>query len=385
MKTLALLGSTGSIGVNALRFIRRNPESYRVVALAAGTNIDLLVEQIREFRPTVVAVLNETLASQLKARLRDDTPPHIHFGTEGLVDVATCEGVDTVISAISGAAGLLPNFMAVCAGKELALANKETMVMAGSLMMAEAGRRSTRILPIDSEHSAILQSMQGHPREDVRRIILTASGGPFRDFSVAEMEAVRPEQALKHPNWTMGRKISVDSATMLNKGLEAIEAKWFFGLEMDQIGILVHPQSIVHSMVEYKDGSTLAQLAPPDMIIPIAYALSFPNHMETGLHPIDLSRVGVLTFLQPDMARFRCLGLALEAGNQGKSMPAVLNGANEVAVESFLAEKIGFLDIPKLIEKTMEAHHPHSIDGIEAVLEADAWARQMTTALVRQM
>jgi 1-deoxy-D-xylulose-5-phosphate reductoisomerase len=385
MKTLALLGSTGSIGVNALKFIRQNPESYRVLTLAAGRNIDLLAAQIREFRPRVVAVLNETLAAALKARLPDDTLPHVHFGTEGFTDVATCEGVDTVISAVAGAAGLLPNFMAVCAGKELALANKETMVMAGSLMMAEAGRRGTRILPIDSEHSAILQSMQGHPREDVRRIILTASGGPFRDFSVAEMERVSPAQALKHPNWTMGPKVSVDSATMMNKGLEAIEAKWFFGLEMDQIGILVHPQSIVHSMVEYKDGSTLAQLAPPDMIIPIAYALSFPSHMETGLHPLDLSSVGVLSFFQPDMARFRCLGLALEAGKKGGSMPAVLNGANEVAVESFLAKKIGFLDIPRLIEKTMEAHRPHPIDGIDAVLAADQWARQTATAMLHQM
>jgi 1-deoxy-D-xylulose-5-phosphate reductoisomerase len=385
MKTLALLGSTGSIGVTALKFIRQNPESYRVVALAAGRNIELFVAQIREFRPRVVAVLNDTLASALKARLTGDTPPHIHYGTEGLVAVATCEGVNTVISAIAGAAGLLPNFMAVCAGKELALANKETMVMAGSLMMAEAGKRGTRILPIDSEHSAILQSMQGHHREDVRRIILTASGGPFRDFSLAEMKKVSPAQALKHPNWIMGPKISVDSASMMNKGLEAIEAKWFFGFEMDQIGILIHPQSIVHSMVEYKDGSTLAQLAPPDMIIPIAYALSFPSHMETGLHPLDLSRVGVLSFFEPDRVRFRCLGLALEAGKKGESMPAVLNGANEVAVESFLAEKIGFLDIPTLIEKTMEAHRPHPIEGIEAVLEADAWARQTATALLHQL
>ncbi len=329
--------------------------------------------------------MNEALAAELKAKLPDDAPSLVCFGTEGFVRVATCEGVDTVISAVAGAAGLLPSFMALRAGKELALANKETMVMAGPLMMAEAARRGTRILPIDSEHSAILQSMQGHPREDVRRVILTASGGPFRDFSLAEMERVSPAQALKHPNWSMGPKISVDSATMMNKGLEAIEAKWFFGLEMEQIGILVHPQSIVHSMVEYKDGSTLAQLAPPDMIIPIAYALSFPSHMETGLHPLDLSRVGGLSFFQPDMARFRCLGLALEAGKTGESMPAVLNGANEVAVESFLAKRIGFLDIPRLIEKTMASHRPHPIDGIDAVLEADAWARQTATALVHQM
>ncbi len=385
MKTLALLGSTGSIGVNALRFIRQNPESYRVLALAAGRNVDLLAEQVREFRPGVVAVMNEALAAALKAKLPDASPPLVRFGTEGFVSVATCEGVDTVISAVAGAAGLLPSFMALCAGKELALANKETMVMAGSLMMAEAARRGTRILPIDSEHSAIFQSMQGHPREDVRRVILTASGGPFRDLPLAEMERVSPAQALKHPNWSMGPKISVDSATMMNKGLEAIEAKWFFGLEMEQIGILVHPQSIVHSMVEYKDGSTLAQLAPPDMIIPIAYALSFPSHMETGLHPLDLSSVGVLSFFQPDTARFRCLGLALEAGKTGESMPAVLNGANEVAVESFLAEKIGFLDIPTLIEKTMASHRPHPVDGIDAVLEADAWARKTATALLHRL
>jgi 1-deoxy-D-xylulose-5-phosphate reductoisomerase len=385
MKTLALLGSTGSIGVNALKFIRQNPESYRVLAFAAGRNIDRLVAQVREFRPKVVAVLNESLAAELRARLSGETSPHIQFGTQGLVGVATCEGVDTVISAVAGAAGLLPSFSAVCSGKELALANKETMVMAGSLMMAEARRRRTRILPIDSEHSAILQSMQGHPREDVRKVILTASGGPFRDFSLAEMDKASPAQALRHPNWAMGPKISVDSATMINKGLEAIEAKWFFGLDMDQIGILVHPQSIVHSMVEYKDGSTLAQLAPPDMIIPIAYALSFPGHMETGLHPLDLSSVGVLSFFQPDRERFRCLDLALAAGREGGSMPAVLNGANEVAVESFLSEKIGFLDIPSLIEKTMEAHQSYPIDGIDAVLEADAWARQTATVLLNQL
>jgi 1-deoxy-D-xylulose-5-phosphate reductoisomerase len=274
---------------------------------------------------------------------------------------------------------------AIEAGKNVALANKETLVAAGPLVMAAVARKGVQLFPVDSEHSAIFQSLEGHNKVDVRRLILTASGGPFRDRALAELRQVTPGDALAHPNWQMGRKISIDSATMMNKGLEAIEAKWFFGLEMDQIGILVHPQSIVHSMVEYKDGSTLAQLAPPDMIIPIAYALSFPSHMETGLHPLDLSSVGVLSFFQPDMARFRCLGLALEAGKKGGSMPAVLNGANEVAVESFLAKKIGFLDIPRLIEKTMEAHRPHPIDGIDAVLAADQWARQTATAMLHQM
>jgi 1-deoxy-D-xylulose-5-phosphate reductoisomerase len=283
--------------------------------------------------------------------------------------------VDTVISAMTGAAGLLPTYESIKARKQIALANKETMVMAGPLIMAEAKKQGVSILPIDSEHSAILQSLVGHPRKDLRHVTLTASGGPFRQWPLEEMSRVTPTQAVKHPNWNMGPKISIDSADMMNKGLEVIEAKWLFNLAMDQISILIHPESIVHSMVEYRDGSIIAQLGTPDMMIPISYALSFPRHLGNGLLPLELDRVGKLTFEKPDMKRFRCLALALEAAEIGGSMPAVLNGSNEIAVESFLGRKIGFLDIPLLIEKTMAAHQPFPIDSIETVMEIDSWAR----------
>lgn len=248
--------------------------------------------------------------------------------------------------------------------------------------MAEAEKQGVSVLPIDSEHSAILQSLRGHPREDLRRVILTASGGPFRNLSLEEMSQVTAAQALKHPNWDMGPKISIDSATMINKGLEAIEAKWFFGLDMDQISILIHPQSIVHSMVEYKDGSIIAQLGIPDMITPISYALSFPRHLGNRLPPLELERIGELTFEKTDMKRFRCLDLSLKAAEIGESMPAVLNGANEIAVRSFLEGEIGFLNIPDLIEETIAAHHPYPIDSVEGVLEADTWARKKARELL---
>lgn len=375
MKKIAVLGSTGSIGVNALKLVQSNPEKYRVIALAAGINIDLLLKQIDDFQPIAVAVLQEDLAEELKRRLIKGKYPQVFYGTEGFIRIATHAEVDTVVSAITGAAGLLPTYEAIRAGKSIALANKETMVMAGPLVMAEARNQRISIFPIDSEHSAILQCLHGHPRKDLRRVILTGSGGPFRDFSLEQMRNVTPSQALKHPNWDMGPKISIDCATMINKGLEAIEARWFFDLDMDQINILVHPQSIVHSMVEYKDGSIIAQLGIPDMTIPISYALSFPRHIGNILPRLELEDIGTLSFEKPDLERFRCLELALRAARTGGSMPAVMNGANEVAVESFLEGIIGFLDIPDLIEKTMEAHEPYSIDTIDKVIEADRWAR----------
>jgi 1-deoxy-D-xylulose-5-phosphate reductoisomerase len=384
MKNIAILGSTGSIGVNALKIIQGNPEKYRAVALAAGRNIELLLEQIEDFRPTAVAVQEEILATELKNRCTTSARPEVFSGTEGFIQLVTMKEVDTVISAITGAAGLLPTYEAIRVGKNIALANKETMVMAGCLVMPEAEKREVSVLPIDSEHSAVLQSLQGHPREDLRRVILTASGGPFKDLSLEEMRNVTPAQALKHPNWDMGPKISVDSATMMNKGLEAIEAKWFFNLEMDQVSILIHPQSIVHSMVEYSDGSVIAQLGIPDMTIPISYALSFPRHISNRLPPLELEKIGTISFENPDTKRFRCLDLAFKAAEVGESMPAVLNGANEIAVESFLKGEIGFLDIPELIEKSMDAHQPFPINGIEAVMEADRWARDTArTALGR--
>ena len=380
MKNLSILGSTGSIGVNALKVARAHPEKYRVIALSAGRNIDLLLDQIETFKPKAVAVLNESLAVDLKKKLTGRFLPEILFGPEGFKHLVTMDSVDTIISAITGAAGLMPTYEGIKAGKNIALANKETMVMAGPLIMREAEKQGVSISPIDSEHSAILQSLQGHKREDLNRIILTASGGPFRNLSLEKMAHVNAAQALKHPNWEMGPKITIDSATMMNKGLEVIEAKWLFDLEMEQIDVLIHPQSIVHSMVEYKDGSIISQMGVPDMMIPIAYALSYPRHIKTGLPPLELEKVGPLSFEKPDLKRFKCLALALKAAAAGGSMPAVLNGANEIAVDAFLKEKIGFLDIPKLIEQTMAAHTTHSIDRIESVMDADRWAREKTIA-----
>jgi 1-deoxy-D-xylulose-5-phosphate reductoisomerase len=376
MKRIAILGSTGSIGCSSLRVIEAHPEAYQVTALAAGKNVDLLAEQVRKFSPLVVAVLGDEEAESLKKRLDGGHKTKIVSGRDGFNHLATLEEVDTVISAITGAAGLVPTIAAIQAGKNIALANKETMVMAGPLVIEEVRRRGVTLLPVDSEHSAIFQCLQGHRRDDVRRVILTASGGPFRDFSYEEMGRVSPEQALKHPNWNMGPKITVDSATLMNKGLELIEARWLFGLDIHQIHILIHPQSVIHSMVEYKDGSILAQMGIPDMITPISYALSYPRHVDTMLPALDLERVGTLRFMKPDTGKFRCLELALQAAGIGESMPAVLNGANEVAVELFLRGRIGFLEIPSLIEKTMKAHTPFVIDSIEKVMEADAWARQ---------
>jgi 1-deoxy-D-xylulose-5-phosphate reductoisomerase len=376
MKNIAILGSTGSIGVNALKVIQGNPEEYKVIALAAGRNVKLLIKQIEEFRPRAVAVLEEKLVSQLKDRFAKTGRPEVFFGTDGFKFLVSMDQVDTVISAMAGAAGLLPTYEAIKAGKHVALANKETMVMAGPLIIAEAEKKGVTVLPIDSEHSAILQSLMGHPREDLRRMILTASGGPFKDFSLEEMSKVTSAQALRHPNWNMGPKISIDSATLMNKGLEAIEAKWFFDLEIDQISILIHPQSVVHSMVEYKDGSIIAQLGIPDMIIPISYALSYPHHLKNSLPPLELETIGMINFERPDLNKFKCLKLALKAAEMSGSIPTVLNGANEIAVESFLEGRIGFLDIPELIEKTIEVHKPYPIDSIEAVMEADRWARK---------
>lgn len=383
MKNIAILGSTGSIGVNALKVIQGNPEEYKVIALAAGRNVELLMKQIEEFRPRAVAVLEEKLVSQLKDRFAKKGRPEVFFGTDGFKFLVSMDQVDTVISAMTGAAGLLPTYEAIKAGKHIALANKETMVMAGPLIIAEAEKKGVTVLPIDSEHSAILQSLMGHPREDLRRMILTASGGPFKDFSLEEMSKVTPAQALKHPNWNMGPKISIDSATLMNKGLEAIEAKWFFDLEIDQISILIHPQSVVHSMVEYKDGSIIAQLGIPDMIIPISYALSYPHHLKNSLPPLELETIGMFGFEKPDLNKFKCLKLALKAAEMSGSTPAVLNGANEIAVESFLEGRIGFLDIPELIEKTIETHKPYPVDSIEAVMEADRWARETAREFLR--
>ena len=377
MKNIIILGSTGSIGTSALKVIAAYPDRYKVVGLAAGSNLDLLLDQIIRFQPQAVAVRNPEGVDSLNARLKGRAGPELYYGPDGYAKLAAWEQADTVISAISGAAGLLPTYAAIQAGKEIALANKETMVMAGALVMNLAKKKGGAILPVDSEHSAVFQSMQGHSREDLQRIILTASGGPFRNFSLEEMESVTAAQALNHPNWNMGPKVTIDSATLMNKGLEVIEAKWLFDLRLEQIAILIHPQSIVHSMVEYCDGSIIAQMGVPDMITPIAYALSYPRHWPTPAQRLDLAEIGKLTFDKPDLEKFRCLKLAFQAIEQGRSMPAVLNAANEVAVNAFLKGRIPFLRIPAVIEETMQAHRTIDMEQIEDVLEVDRWAREM--------
>jgi len=384
MKRIAILGSTGSIGKTSLRLIKKNPERYKIVGLTAGRNVELLLEQVKEFRPKAISVLNMEDAERLRSILKDEEV-EVYYGQDGFIRIATMEEADIVISSIIGAAGLVPTFYAIKAGKDIALANKETMVMAGPLVLKEAEERNVSIFPVDSEHSAIFQSLQGHPKTDVRRIILTASGGPFRKMSLKEMANVTPEQALKHPNWNMGKKITIDSATMMNKGLEVIEARWLFDMPAEKINILIHPQSIVHSMVEYKDGSIIAQLGIPDMTIPISYALSYPNHIENDLPPLELEKIGTLSFEKPDLNRFRCIALAYEAISIGGSMPAVLNGANEVAVDAFLKREIGFLDIPAIIEKVMSIHEPFEIKSIDEVLEVDRWARNKAIDFIKEI
>lgn len=371
MKRIAIIGSTGSIGTSALKVIGANPDKYQLVALGAGEKIDILIKQIEKFHPELVATLHPDHAQ----RIREQFDITALSGPEGLHDVAVFAKADTLISAVSGSAGLVPTYAALEAGKEIALANKETMVMAGRLMVEKARSKGVSILPIDSEHSAILQCLQGHSREDLKRILLTASGGPFRHLSFQDLAKVTPQDALRHPNWKMGRKVTIDSATLMNKALEAIEAKWLFHLDMDKIKILVHPQSIIHSMVEYSDGSIIAQLGVPDMITPISYALSYPRHLPTNLPSLELEEIGTLTFEEPDLHRFPCLALGIAAAKEGDSMPVVLNGANEVAVDSFLNGNITFPQIPWLIEKTMAVHRPVDLDSIEQVVETDRWAR----------
>ncbi|RPI77708.1 MAG: 1-deoxy-D-xylulose-5-phosphate reductoisomerase [Desulfobacteraceae bacterium] len=383
MKNIIILGSTGSVGASALKVIAAYPDRYNVVGLAAGGNLDLLFDQINRFQPKAVAIRNKEGIDALNARLKGRASPELYCGPDGYATLATLEQADTVISAISGAAGLLPTYAAIQAGKNIALANKETMVMAGALVINLAKSKSVDLLPVDSEHSAVFQSLQGHPREDLQRIVLTASGGPFRNFTPEEMASVTPVQALNHPNWNMGPKITIDSATLMNKGLEVIEAKWLFDLRLDQIDIMIHPQSIVHSMVEYGDGSIIAQMGVPDMITPIAYALSYPRHWPTPARRLDLEAIGTLTFDKPDFKKFRCLQLAFDAMKQGGSMPAVLNAANEVAVNAFLEGRIPFLRIPAVIEETMQAHRAGDVNRIEDVLEADRWAREKSQKIIK--
>jgi 1-deoxy-D-xylulose-5-phosphate reductoisomerase len=383
MKKISLLGSTGSIGQSTLSVVEKYSDRFSVVALAAGNNIDLLEQQVRRFKPGVVSLSGQASAEILKKRLQG-MKIRIFSGIEGMIQVAAADEADITVSAIVGTAGLVPTMAAIRAGKNIALANKEVLVTAGELVMAECRSRKVSLLPVDSEHSAIFQCLLAGENLDVRKLILTASGGPFRLHSKQDLAAVTLAQTLKHPNWSMGRKITVDSATLMNKGLEVIEARWLFGVPPERIKVLIHPQSIVHSLVEYRDGAVVAQLGMPDMRGPIAYALSYPERL-AGVSPeLDLARIGALTFEEPDTERFPCLAHAFDALRAGGSMPAVLSAANEVAVKYFLDEKICYGDIAGVIKTAMEAHTPSPINTVEDVLKADLWARQEAETIIER-
>ncbi len=376
LKNISILGSTGSIGQSTLSVVEKFPDRFKIVGLAAGNNVDILEKQVRRFRPATVSVVSTLAAENLKKRCADVKNVRIFSGVEGMIRVATAEEAQITVSAIVGTAGLVPTMAAIRAGKTIALANKEVLVTAGELVMAECRGRGVKLFPVDSEHSAIFQCLHAGADKDVRKLILTASGGPFRSFSKKDLAKVSLAQALKHPNWSMGRKITIDSATLMNKGLEVIEARWLFDMKPEMIKVLVHPQSIVHSMVEYADGAVVAQLGMPDMKGPIAYALSYPERLDKVSPALDLAAVGTLTFEEPDLERFPCLAYAFQALEAGGSMPAAMSAANEVAVKYFLEEKIGYADIARVIKTTMDAHTPSPVRMIEDALKADLWARQ---------
>ncbi len=382
MKTLALFGSTGSIGQNVCTVVRQFPDQFRLFALAAGRNIELLTAQVLEFRPAWVCVAEKESVSALARFLPAEYGKKILVGQEGLCQLATLAEVDMVVSAVVGAVGLLPTLSAIRAGKNIGLANKETLVMAGRLVMAEAQQHGSTIFPIDSEHSALFQALAAGRPQDVKRLILTASGGPFRCHSLESLSHVSVAEALAHPNWSMGRKISIDSATLMNKGLEVIEAKWLFAMAPEQIEVVVHPQSIVHSLVEYVDGSVVAQLGLPDMCIPIAYALSYPERMPLKLPRLDLTTCGPLEFSSPDHYRFPALKLAFAALQAGGVHPAVLNAANEVAVAAFLGGKISFTQITAIVSQTLEKSVSASDLHLDDIVAADSEARSQAAELV---
>jgi 1-deoxy-D-xylulose-5-phosphate reductoisomerase len=381
VKRLAILGSTGSIGVNTLDVVRQFPDRFEVISLSAGLNIRLLKQQILQFRPKIVSVLNKELSEALQRDLSDPSIKIIH-GVEGLIEVATHPEVDQVVAAIVGAVGLIPTLSAIKTGKAIALANKEPLVMAGKIVTEEARKNNAQILPVDSEHSAIFQALLGHQIEDVRRLILTASGGPFLNVPLSRLQEVTVKEALNHPRWEMGRKITIDSASLMNKGLEVIEARWLFGIPAEKIVVQIHPQSVVHSMVEYIDGSIVAQMGIADMRIPISYALSFPQRLRLNMPPLDLPQCGALTFLSPDANRFPCLQLAYRSIEIGETMPAVLNAANEVAVNAFLEGSLKFTEIPMLLRRVMEEHDIKKVQTTEDILRADHWARERAKTVI---
>jgi len=384
MKSLSILGATGSIGSNALEIIRQFPDRFTVNALTAKTRVAALARQIVEFTPRLAAVADAEHARQLKALLPPAAEVEIVFGEAGYVEAATCPETDMVLGAMVGAAGLAPTLAAIDAGKDIALANKETLVMAGAIVMQKVADRGVKLMPVDSEHSAIFQSMAGHGRNGIREILLTASGGPFLNRPAAEFTSITPQDALQHPNWSMGSKITIDSATLMNKGLEVIEARWLFGIDFSRIKVVVHPQSIVHSMVAYQDGAVLAQMGVPDMKGAIAYGLSHPERLPLDVPSPDFAHIGQLTFEAPDRERFPCLALAYRAGEQGGTLPAVLNAANEMAVAAFLDNRLPFVGIYPIIDQTLNLHCATTGPDLGQLIEADRWARETALGLIRR-
>lgn len=383
MKAISLLGSTGSIGTQTLDIVAQYPDQFRIVGLAAGRNVELLASQIRQFRPSIVAICEDNKLPELQAAIADlDPQPILLAGEAGLMEVARYGDAETVVTGIVGCAGLLPTIAAIEAGKDIALANKETLIAGGPVVLPLVEKHRIKLLPADSEHSAIFQCLQGVPDRGLRRILLTASGGAFRDLPVEKLAQVTVADALKHPNWSMGRKITIDSATLMNKGLEVIEAHFLFGLEYDRIEIVIHPQSIIHSLIELQDTSVLAQLGWPDMRLPLLYALSWPERIYTDWEQLDLVKAGNLTFKAPDHQKYPCMQLAYAAGRAGGSMPAVLNAANEQAVALFIEEKIQFLDIPRCIESVCDRHAADNCANptLDDIVAADRWARQAVVA-----
>ncbi len=385
MKNLSILGSTGSIGCNTLKIAEMFPDRFAVKVLAAKNNIPLLASQIERFCPEIAVVFDEATAVELNKKLPAGTDVEVLFGENGYKAAATHESVDLVVVAVVGAAGLMPTLSAITAGKNIALANKETLVMAGNIVIEQAELNDVAILPIDSEHSAVFQCIEGNRREDVDKIILTASGGPFLNLSEKKFNKIKPKDALKHPNWNMGKKISVDSATLMNKGLEVIEAKCLFDVSQKMIDVVIHPQSMIHSMVSFKDGTVMAQLGIPDMKGAIAYAMAYPERLALGQPTPDFVSIGKLTFEKPDIKRFPCLALAYAACEAGRTLPAVLNAANEVAVAAFLENRLSFIKIPQIIEKTMEHHVVVTDPTLSDILEADQWARKQAQNLINAL
>ena len=384
MKAITLLGSTGSIGTQTLDIVEHHPDQFRLVGIAAGNNVELLAQQVRQFKPEIVAICNPAKLGELRDALAGIDPmPQIVVGDDGIVEVARYGDAEAVVTGIVGCAGLLPTLAAIEAGKDIALANKETLIAGGPAVLPLVEKHGVKLLPADSEHSAIFQCLQGVPEGGLRRILLTASGGAFRDWPVEKLPQVTVADALKHPNWSMGRKITVDSATLMNKGLEVIEAHYLFGVDYDRIDIVIHPQSIIHSLIELQDTSVLAQLGWPDMRLPLLYALSWPDRIYTDWEPLDLVKAGDLTFREPDHTKYPCMDLAYAAGRAGGTMTAVLNAANEQAVALFLDEKIHFLEIPKVIEGVCDRHSSHNVTQpvLADIIAADQWARAEATSV----